>query len=103
MKRKYPLSIFLIGIIIELIKRWYFPLLALFFTIIPNISAVIPTILLSIWVILGVVTQLIYVFMFINMDPDDESLDRMLMDNGRGYENIVDEVLDIMKNKRDSD
>jgi len=103
MKRKYPMSLFFTGMVLDLMKRWHLPLLALVLLLVPNTLAVVPVIPLILWVAISAITQVISAITISKMLPGDESFDRMFMDNGRGHENIVNETIEIMKNKSDSE
>jgi len=103
MKRKYPMSLFFTGIALDLLRKWHLPLLSLILMMVPNTPAIVPVIPLLLWIAISVVTQIISGIMILNMLPGDESFDRMFEDNGRGYENVVDETLDIMKDQLDKE
>jgi len=101
------MSIFIMGIFIWLYTRWYILLLAILVFIlrafIPNIPIAIPLILLAIWIVWAIITSLKNRSSVLNMDSNDDLINKMLADNDKGYRNIVDAVNEVIdKNKTDS-
>jgi MFS superfamily sulfate permease-like transporter len=102
-KRKYPLSFFIMGIIMDLIRTWYILVLGLLVFLvrifIPNVPSVIFPILLVIWVAHAIVNQLRVRHISLN----DESLGKMFEDNGKtASENIIEGVSELIEKHRDS-
>ena len=108
MKRKYPWSMFITGIIIYLIKTWYLPVLTILLTLIRlfifDMFVWIVFIPLIIWIIWALSKQIYYSKAIINMNPDDDLLNKMFADNGMGYKNVIESVNEIVNNQiNDSD
>jgi len=104
-RRKYPLILFVMGIIIELFRKWFIliPLMVLlFFPAVITIT--IPILLLIALVSFAVTKTLKYRKTILNAEPNKEAsdmLDEIFADNNKGYKNIievVDELIDKRKN-----
>lgn len=109
--RKYPLSMFITGVVLELIKMWYFLVLTILIFLvrlfISGISIVIPFVALTAWVVMAIIRQFKNKRTILNMNGDEDTnnlLDKMFTDNYRGYKNIIDSVNEIIeKSENQSD
>ena len=98
-KRKYPLSMTIMGTVIFLVQTWY----ALIFAVIlfiaslifPDFPMFIIITLIGAWVLVAIIRQLISQRELLRMNPNKEAaelLDKMFADNGKGYKNVTDTV-----------
>ena len=108
--RKYPLSLFIMGTLLELIKAWYILALILLLIILRAFYSKIPVFILvalfAVWFALAVFRQIRNRKILINTDSTDEEtndlIDKMFKDNGRGYKNVVDAVNEVIEKNRDN-
>lgn len=104
-KRKYPLNMFFMGTILNLIRLWpYFIVVIILYIIClinPIVPIAIPILFLVILVLIAVMQQLrnrkILLSNYKN-EETDELLDKMFTDNSKGYKNVTDTVNEIIKN-----
>jgi len=98
MNRKYPMSMFLFGVINNLITKWYIILLAIVVLLLriplPGIPVFVPFIILGILLIYAVIEQTWYRKAVLNLHGEsvDEFLDQAFADNGKGFRNIINAV-----------
>ena len=109
MKRKYPSSLFIMGIFLNLLKTWYILLLAIFLLIavfIGEMSILVPVAILVVWIVVAIVVQLRYRKIALTLSPNEnvnDIFDSMFADNDKGYRNVIDTINDIIdKDKPDS-
>jgi len=103
-KRKYPTSMFITGIVIELFKMRIVLLIAIILLFaqffIEQISILIPLIIFAICIVVAIFKQMKQRNAILTMNPNDEANDlinKMFADNNRGYRNIIDAVDDIIE------
>lgn len=108
MKRKYPMSMFAMGVILNLIKSWYFLIVIFLFSIISiishNASFVLPLAVTIVWLLYAFITQLRHRKAVLRKSENEslnELYDKMFADNQKGYRNIIDTVDDIIKDQDD--
>jgi len=104
MKRKYPTSMFIMGIVIELFKMRIVLLIAIILLLaqffIEQIPALIPLLVFAICIIVAILKQMKQRNAILTMNPNDEANDlinKMFADNNRGYRNIIDAVDEIIE------
>jgi hypothetical protein len=101
LKRKYPGSMFIMGIVLGLLKKWYILLLVILLFIVrvfaPDIPSFLPFVILAVYLIWAIVTQLKYRSTILNMKPGDNMLDKMFANNDSGYRNVIDTVNEIIE------
>ena len=104
MKRKYPTSMFIMGIVIELFKMRIVLLIAIILLLaqffIEQIPALIPLLIFAICIIVAILKQMKQRNAILTMNPNDEANDlinKMFADNNRGYRNIIDAVDEIIE------
>lgn len=109
LKRKYPSSLFIMGIFLNLLKTWYILLLAIFLLIavfIGEMSILVPVAILVVWIVVAIVVQLRYRKIALTLSPNEnvnDIFDSMFADNDKGYRNVIDTINDIIdKDKPDS-
>ena len=102
--RKYPLSMFMMGVVLELVRLWYVLAVALLLFLIslfvPAMPIVIPVLLLFVWMVWAILKQLKNKKEVLNMNVDEETnalLDKMFTDNHGGYQNVIDAVSEIIE------
>jgi len=110
-KRKYPVSMFIMGVVLNLIKSWYVFILVIisFLTCIFFYRAlvIVPVVLIFVWFTVAIIKQLQYGKAALNFNGDEETnalFNKMFADNSRGYENVIDIVAEsIEKNQGEPD
>jgi hypothetical protein len=105
-KRKYPMSIFIMGVVVCLFRTWYILAITIFIYFVslfhPDTSTRIALIPLIVWIFLAIIKQLIYRKTLLSMNPDDDLFNKMFADNDKGYKNVtqaVDEIISKLNNK----
>ena len=103
-ERKYLWSMFITGIIIYLLGIWYLPVLAILLYLvrlfIHDIFIWIVLFPLIIWIIWAISKQIYYSKAIIKMNPDDDLLNKMFLNNCKGYKNVIESVQAIIDKKR---
>jgi len=111
MRRKYPKSMFIMGAVLQLAKKWYLLVIAILLFVLrmfyPRISVILPLFVLIIWVIIAIVTQVKDVHTALNINSEsyetNVSIDGMFVNNQEGYKGVTKTVTGIIeKYKTDS-
>jgi hypothetical protein len=96
------------GTILNLIKMWPLLIAIVVLGIIclfsPVVPIFIPIVLAGILVVTAILQQLGYMKILLSHFKDEETndlLDKMFMDNSKGYKNVTDTVNEIIKNYLD--
>ena len=96
-KRKYPPSLFVVGLVLNMIKTFYILLLAIGFFIarafVPTIPLFVPLFILAFWVITALVIQTVMVIRVLKIEPDNEDVDRMFGGRREDVINFVNEKI----------
>ena len=110
--RKYPLSVFIMGIIFKLVidkrGRLLLGLTVLLFILrvfINGIHIIFPLMLLTVWLVAAIVSMLHDVKIVLTMEDNGKgvSIDKMFADNDKGYRNAVDTVNEYISAKKNDD
>jgi len=104
MKRKYPTSMFIMGIIIELFKMRMLLLVAVIFLLaqffIEQIPILAPLLIFAVCIVIAIFRQIKQRNAMLTMNPNAETNDlinKMFADNDKGYKNIIDAVDEIIE------
>jgi len=108
-KRKYPLSMSIMGTVIFLLKSWYVLILAAL-SIIANIifsdfPSYIIGVIIAAWVLVAIIRQIISQRELLSMNSNEELtdlLDKMFEDNCKGYKNVTDTLDEIISEQIDN-
>ncbi|PKM63390.1 MAG: hypothetical protein CVU97_00175 [Firmicutes bacterium HGW-Firmicutes-21] len=98
MKRKYPFSIFIFGVFLNVFKLWYLviPTIVLFILSFINLWFAIIGVATTVLILVIVIAQQIQIKKVIIAQSDNEQfndfLNKSFIDNGLGYKNIIDQV-----------
>jgi len=107
MKRKYPTGLVIMGMIINMIKGWPIPALAMVLLaarlFLSNIPLWLVLGILLVWVGWALLNSLKVRYEMLKMRPGDEMLDKMFADNDKGYRNIIDTIEEIIKKEMGDD
>lgn len=100
--RNYPVSMFVMGIILNSLKLWWLLAISiLFFTIklFTPLPSIIPYVILIIWLIIAVIKQFGYTNIMLESTDNEEFnilKDKMFTNKQTGYKNVIDAVNEII-------
>lgn len=104
-KRKYPISMFIMGTILNLFKLWQCFIVVIILFIIcrvkPALPITIPIVMTGILILIAMLQQFRARKILLSPAENkeaDELLDKMFADNSKGYKNVTDAVDEVMKN-----
>jgi len=104
MKRKYPTSMFIMGMIIELFKMRMILLIAAILLLaqffIEQLPILAPILIFAACIVIAIFKQIKQRNAMLTMNPNDETNDlinKMFADNDKGYINIIDAVDEIIE------
>ncbi|MCL1872900.1 MAG: hypothetical protein FWF85_02150 [Clostridiales bacterium] len=109
-KRKYPISLFIMGLVFNFLKNWPITVAVLLLFIIrlflPAIHIIIPLILLIALLVFAVIKELIQMKNVLNMNPNEEAnelLDKMFPSTNPSYKNVIKAVDEIIEKNQPCD
>jgi len=111
MKRKYPASMFIMGVIIELFRLRLQLLVAVILLIasffIEQLPVLTSFLIFAVCVVVAIVKQMRQRKAILTMNPNhnaNDLLDKMFADNDNGYRNVIDAVNEVIEqHNSDSD